>query len=387
MCGSLALPMKIECSLEVELPFVLNLSERTFTVLVEGQQVELAVSNERFSVGFWDGSNPRSIALAMGTIADLAPRFGKLIPGPTASKLKTVISHTFAMDVEDGELPSVPDEDLVAVVQGDLVTPSDPPQQDLESVAKKVVADLSADDLASFRRREQGKRRAREELSNREQLYLQALNRLIRWYAVKTGDFFVEEVGYHQLAATITRGVLRTVSLDGVQVESIPLVEKVPPLVKSPWMRPSPSVVAELETSLQAAADPDFADVLALRAKHLLERTSYRSAIAEAAASLEVAVARAIRSAMVAAGKTSAEIDAELDQTKMNFPKRAEETLKAWCVQGTIELDSTLWTQVKVDRKAHRNAVVHSDREPLRSDAEDVVARFTNMTKLVRQLY
>jgi len=379
--------MKIECSFQVELPFVLNLPTQPFDVVTPGGSLQLHVSNDYFALEFWNGADPRSAGFAIGELADLSARAGKQLTSPPAKKLRTVVRHDFGIEVVETDLPPLSADDEFQTMQSEVIraVAEHMSKEDLEQRAREELDGLNAESRAAFTLRERIRRRAQAELSRVDPYFLQALNRLIRWYAVETQDFFVEEVGLHQLAATTTRGVLRTVAVDGVQIEAIPVVGKVPPLLHTPWMRPAPATVTSLQGRLAAQDDPDFADVLVLRAKHLLERTAYRNAIAEAAAALEVAVARAIRRAMHAASKTTSEIDAELAKTKMKFPERAEVTLKAWCTKGVLELDSPLWTQVKQDRTQHRNAVVHSDREPLQADAEAVVDRFAKMTDLVRK--
>lgn len=379
--------MKIECSFQVELPFVLNLPTQGFDVATAGGVLRLEVSNDCYVIQFWNGNDPRSAGMVIGALPDLSARLGQQLTSPPAKKLRTLVRHDFSIEVTEADLPGLSADDEFQTMQSEVVrtVAEHMSKEELERRARSALDALNADSRASFVLRERVRRRAQAELSRIDPQFLQALNRLIRWYAVETHDFFVEEVGLHQLASTTTRGVLRTVIVDGVQIEAIPVVGKVPPLLHTPWMRPDPAVVASLQGRLAAQDDPDFADVLVLRARHLLERMAFRNAIAEAAASLEVAVARAIRRAMTAAGKTVAEIDAELAKTKMNFPQRAEVTLKTWCAKGVIELDAALWTQVKQDRTQHRNAVVHSDREPLAADAEAVVDRFAKMTDLVRK--
>jgi hypothetical protein len=379
--------MKIECSFQVELPFVLNLPTQGFDVVTAGGTVRLDISNEYYVVQFWNGNDPRSAGMLLGSLADLSARTGQQLTSPPAKKLRTVVRHDFAVDVIENDLPTVSSDEEFQAMQREVIlaSPEHLAKDELDQRAKAALDGLNAESRASFVLHERVRRRGQTELHRLDPYFLQALNRLIRWYAVEMQDFFVEEVGLHQLAATTTRGVLRTIAVDGRQLEAVPVVGKVPPLLHSPWMKPNAAAVTSLAGRLAAADDPDFADVLVLRARHLLERTAFRNAIAEAAASLEIAVARAIRRAMSAAGKTTADIDAELAKTKMKFPERAEVTLKSWCTKGALELDAPLWAQIKQDRTQHRNAVVHSDREPLAADAEAVVERFAKMTVLVRK--
>lgn len=381
--------MKIECSFQVELPFVLNLPTQGFDVATAGGTLRLDVSNDCYVVQFLSGNDSRSPGMLIGALPDLSAQLGQQLGSPPAKRLRTFVRHGFAVDVAEADLPAISPDEVFQAMQREIIvasaSPRSLPMEDLDRQARASLESLSDETKASFVRQERARRRGQAELHRLDSFFLQALNRLIRWYAVEMRDFFVEEVGLHQLAATTTRGVLHTIVVDGRQVEAIPVVGKVPPLLNFPWMQHNPATVASLVGRLAAQDDPDFADVLVLRAKHLLERTSYRNAIAEAAASLEVAVARAIRRVMTVAGRTVAEINTELGNTKTNFPRRAEVTLKMWCGKGVLELDAGLWAQIKQDRTQHRHAVVHSDREPVASDAEAVVERFAKMTDLVRK--
>jgi hypothetical protein len=376
--------MKFVLVVQAELPFMLNLDSRSFSIAVSGGSVVLDVDNEAHVVKVQNPSSPEGVSMLIGGLSDLAAMLQTDAGRLPATKLRTVVRAQAEREVDEAALPPVPATELTALMMSELVRSSSPVSQDqLEAAANDTLSKMSPEHKAAFLLRERQRRYGQGALSKLQDDFVTALNRLIRWYSVDCSDFFVEEVGLHQLAATTTRGVLRTSSVDGKVIETIPVVGKIPPLMTRAWLKHPPATLATLEAHLLAADDPDFARVLVIRARHLLERTAFRNAIAEAAASLEVAVARAIRRKMNAAGKTDAQVDTELEITKMNFPQRAEHYLKKWCTYGVLELDAGLWAQLKTDRIQFRNQVVHSDREPLAAEAHDVVERSVRMTELV----
>lgn len=366
--------MKFELSLQVELPFVLNLPSQAFNVaLPSGSNMTIEVDNDMVMVQM---QNRTSIH---GRRANLAALLKVPEADLPAEKMRTVLSHYLEEDAIEADLPAVDDPTLVDCLTRQHLDPTLTPEQ-LRKRSEDAFSQMSSQDRDALRLRERQRVFGQILVRGLTGSFLLAINRLIRWYTIDCEDFFVEEVSFHQLAGTRLLGVLHRIVVDGAQLECIPLVGKAPPIFPKPWRTHSPATITALEAHIGSMDDPDFAKVLVRRAQHLLERSAFRSAIAEAAASLEVAVARAIRKAMVGAGHSSQAVDVELAKTKMNFPQRAELTLKHWCTVGVKELDLTLWTQLLLDRTAFRNAVVHSDREPNEAEARDVVDRFTKMT-------
>src|SRR5687768_675346 len=103
--------MKIECSFQVELPFVLNLPTQGFDVATPGGQLRLEVSNVCFALQVWNGSEPRSTSVLIGTLPDISARMGQQLTSPPAKKLRTVIRHDFTFEVVDADLPPLSADD------------------------------------------------------------------------------------------------------------------------------------------------------------------------------------------------------------------------------------------------------------------------------------
>lgn len=211
-----------------------------------------------------------------------------------------------------------------------------------------------------------------------------ALNALIRLYMINFKDQFVEEVAMHQLAGTFTNGIFRGIVCDGKQIDSVSEVGKVPPIMRRPWLSYPPAKIEEFKHQLAAKFQPDPVDLLCVRSRSQLERGANRSAIVEASAALETAVARKIRAGFKAQGKTDAEIEACLEKTKMNFPVRANQTLNDAIGKSITQIDNGLWVNVLTHRDNYRHKIAHSDAEPPNADSEKAVNDFTALALLVK---
>jgi hypothetical protein len=376
--------MRFTYKLQCELPFTLCLPNETFHVaLGDGPTFNLDINNEAYSLRC---SSNNKASTAFGTREMLFANFPGLQTHDVSEKMRTVVLHEEHEDIEETSLPAL--DNLIERMEEDLLKQGaryDDPTA-LAADAKQRLADLSGPDLTEFNLRHQQLFHARPKRLPLVREFLRATNRLIRQYMVEIDDPFVEEIGMGHLALTTMLGIFIEVSVDGLVLESGPFVDKVPLVLKHPWRPTTPENILSIHKGVGAPASPDFARVLLRRAESLVERTAYRNAIAEAAAALEIVVTKSIQRAMASQGKSQSEIDTELDSTKFDFQKRAKIQLKSWRGKGAADLDPSLWTQIVSDRRNHRNAIVHSDREPSEEDARDVVARFRRMAELILAL-
>ncbi|NOJ81605.1 hypothetical protein [Myxococcus xanthus] len=376
--------MRFTYKLQCELPFTLCLPNETFHVaLGDGPTFSLGVNNETYSLRFISNGK---MSTAFASREMLLANFPDLQTHDFSEKMRTVVFHEEHEDIDEASLPAL--DNLVECMEEDLVKQGaryDAPTA-LAADAKQRLADLSGPELTEFKLRHQQLFHARPKRLPLASDFLRATNRLIRHYMVEVDDPFVEEIGLGHLALTTMLGIFIEFSVDGLVLESAPFVDKVPLVLKRPWRPITLENTLSIHKGVGAPASPDFARVLLRRAENLVERTAYRNAIAEAAAALEIVVAKSIQRAMASQGKSQSEIDTELDSTKFDFQKRAKTQLKNWRGKGASDLDPSLWTQIVSDRRNHRNAIVHSDREPSETDARDVVARFRRMAELILAL-
>ncbi len=115
----------------------------------------------------------------------------------------------------------------------------------LEARAATELTLMDAETARIFRHQLGRKLTARQRLPAGVPIFQKALNTLVRLYMTRFGDFFVEEVAIHQLAGMVTSGVLIVWSVDGVVVEQVAHVEKVPGIMWGQWYDYGEAAVAE----------------------------------------------------------------------------------------------------------------------------------------------
>ncbi|NOK33640.1 hypothetical protein HMI49_10560 [Corallococcus exercitus] len=379
--------MDFKFSTQCELPFVLNLPDGPYRVaLNQNNAYTITISNQLFSLNFTSNNKKYT---AFGSIEQISTQLN--IPedevAHAATKLRTVTNYSWGEKLDIVNLPQLTIS-LNECMQSELLRHDrkDLIGDNLQISTQREIDILTTEQLLDFETFQRQKLYARQSIPQASDRFLSALNRLIRWYMALINDPFVEEVGFHQLGATSTLGIQFAATVDGKMLESAPFVGKAPSILKSPWRPITDEIAATIQKHLDSASEPDFAAVLLRRAEHSIEITAFRNAIAEAATALEIAVARAIRRGMIKQGKSENDITSELGKTKSRFPQRAEDALRHWCGKGVLELDPVLWAQIRADRASHRNAIVHSDLEPLESETREITARFRKMAEMIFHL-
>lgn len=203
--------------------------------------------------------------------------------------------------------------------------------------------------------------------------YQKALNTLIGQYSYVRGDFFVEPLTMHTLEGTYCYKFI-----DGKVVDQTKVAGKIPTIVTNrSWMNDIDS--ADLQT-LKNRLISNYAvpptKSLILTAKNLLERGEYRSAIIEANAGLEIAVAEKITEKMKIAGENDLDIDNYLSRTETNFYQRCDYQLKAKASKSFVTDNTTLWDSINSHRKTFRHKIAHTSLIPDLTDVEVIIKDF-----------
>lgn len=376
--------MKLERLYMVELPFVLNLPDGEYPVQINGQTILLEVAQNQFAVPVGTAEKPD---YRIGSLDGLKSIFGEQLQLVPRLPLRTAVKMHAEIEIPSGEIIKPSESDVAdeyatqLIVEGRATAVGEA----LIAEAKEALKTLAPEEykqLADFT----GKRlTAKAKFPTREiATFHDALNMLIRLYMTHFNDCFVEELALHQLGSTILRGIHRSLYVDGVQVDTFSVVGKIPPIMRKPWLAHDGAKVIDFKGQLARGVQPDPVELLCVRGKGQLERGANRSAIIEASAALETAVERRIRAALKADGKNDSEIENELDETKMNFPGRAEQTLKAAIGKSITEIDQGLWNKVKSHRKNYRHKIAHADAEPAKDESERAVNDFTALARLVK---
>jgi hypothetical protein len=368
----------------VELPFVLNLPDGDYVVPLDTGTITLQIAQSQLAVPFYSNG---TIDYRIGSAKELAIVFGDNLGKHYRYPLRTNVKQNHSVSVEEADLVKPSEKQIIEGYMSVLIR---------AGKTANAGDDFFAEATEAFNKLSEAERIAHCDLSVKKltaaklfpptgfRNFHLALNSIIRLYMTHFNDHFVEEVALHQLGSTFTTGIFRIMVCDGKQIDSVSEVGKVPPMMKEPWLLHPQEKLEEFKKQLAAKFQPDPVDLLCVRSRSQLERGANRSAIIEASAALETMVVRKVRAGFKTQGKTDAEIDACLEKTKKDFPKRANQTLKDAIGKSIAEIDNALWVNVLKHRENYRHKIAHSDAEPPNADSEKAVSDFTALALLVK---
>jgi len=374
--------LQFRCSIMCELPFMLNLPSGTYSVMGGGASIDLDLLQEQIAV-YFDQER-----FAIGDPTSLRQQLGSQYEQLHKQQLRTILRQRLSRTVEESDLPPVSDQDILDDMQTAILRQSPPgtfhqKNQELQDEAKCRVEALSVQERAAFALASAKWRLGRQ--MPRSDEFLEGVNALIRLYMERFNDFFVEEVAIHQLASQAPlRGVFVDVSCDGEALDHYGIVLRFPPMMRRPWLNHPAEKVQVFASDLAAGVLPDSTNLLGVRARAFLQRGAYRSAIIEASAALDHALSRKIREGYQKAGKLVLEIEAILKKpSNQRFDERAKTLLKEATGQSAAAFDNTLWSNVVDHRSKLRQGVTHSDADPPKKEAEQVVGDFLRLAELI----
>ncbi|RJS63029.1 hypothetical protein [Priestia filamentosa] len=218
-------------------------------------------------------------------------------------------------------------------------------------------------------------------LSNPD-LFLSAINQLIKAYSVFRDDFFVEKCTLHTL-----RGIQVTQFVDNIQWQGFRRVGKLPPIINKQWLPDiTQQELIEFKNILQNGVEIDPLKSLIIVSKNLLEKGETRAAIINISAVLEYSVERKIRTRLLARGKTEQSIKNILNATKLNFRDRCDKTLKRATGKSLVTNYPNEWSTVNTLRKKFRHLIAHSVLEPTYTDTENMIEEFEKVIAIVESL-
>lgn len=372
--------MDFICTMQCQLPFMLNLPTGSYTVVVDGSPFTLEVLQEQFAVHFDDKQ------FAIGPRDWLRSQFGDKLNSARSEALRTVVRHTSTLKVEAADLPNVSDEDVCedmqAVIIGEAPTKHSGDKEGLRAEAQGRLDAMRPDQLQAFRLT-CAQRRASSKMPAPDR-FLTALNKLIRLYMQRFNDFFVEEVTYHQLASeSPLMGVFVHITCDGDLVHNYGHVGKIPPIMRRPWQVHPEDQVRQFTTDLAAGAEPDPGALLAVRAMAFLERGATRSAIIEASAALDLGLTKKLVEGFKKKGMTDPQVEDKLKE-EIRFRERGKKVLKEATGQSAADLDQVLWMKVVQFRDKYRDMIAHSDVEPTVQEATEAVQAFLGLVQRIQ---
>ncbi|MBM7554443.1 hypothetical protein [Thalassobacillus pellis] len=213
--------------------------------------------------------------------------------------------------------------------------------------------------------------------------YHKALNTFIKQYRYVRNDFFVEPLTIHTLEGTFVQTYI-----DNNLYEQYKHAGKAPSIIThSQWMPDiSPIELQELKNNLVSFYRINPSKELIITARNLLERGEYRSAVIEANAALEIAVAEKITEKMKENGDSTTVIDAYLARTETNFYQRCDYQLKAKTSFSFVTDNSTLWRVISAHRKTFRHKIAHTALTPPSNEVEGIIDDYERAIQWVESL-
>lgn len=378
--------MHFEHTILMELPFILNVPDGKYDVTLPSGAICALTIHSKYYAGS-DGAFEYASNKAYGPKHSLPSAF----PGASnmsVVKLRTVVEMRLERTIEEAAAKQPTETDLVDQISRELI------QQRATNSSGEALRTESATILSGYspQQREQLRGTCLRRLIARELFppklgddFLAAVNIFVRQYMVTVEDFFVEEVALHQVTGTTMGGVLHHTRCDGVEVESVTTVGLIPPIMRSPWFEhPKPKIDA-LKQAVAAGTLPNAIELLGIRARHLVECGAHRSAIIEAAAALETAIARRLIAALIAGGKSESDAIQFLKDNK-RFCDRGKTHFKAIVGQSLADHSPALWSRVVVHRENLRHKIAHSDLEPSATETKAAVDDFLAMAKIAQTI-
>lgn len=353
---------------------MLNLPSGAYPVLVNGDIEQLELAQEQFAVPMGGGAY-RLMPL------NHVPKDGT----GSAQALRTLVKLRETRNADSDQLPAVPEEALVDEIARQQIFLGNPlAGQELTDAARAELNgfdDESRGSLSGFVSRKLHCR----DLFSPEKIsrFIAATNTLVRRYMVDFGDPFAEEIVLHHLASTWTSGVLQVLQCDDALLDSVHFAGKIPPIMRRPWVNHPAERVDNLRVALASGAPVDPIELLAARANAFLERGATRSAVIEASAALESAVARRLRNALIKSGLSEGEAIDRLRSTP-RFPDRCKSLMREFAGVSLADVEPSLWEQVTKHRDNYRHKVTHDDSEPSLDAAREAVQDFMALARIAQ---
>lgn len=385
--------MKLKVLFTNELPFMIQLPNGEYVVRVpisptEEKDFKLRLSDEVFRLHINPFANAKTAKYIEGEKADLETFIVRnKIPNYAFSPCKSYISCSFEVELQFKQemYDEVTDENLIERMKTHYASIENKTQitsDELDKKARNDFVQLTSEEIKE-KKEEYIIYKVLSQLGHLVYPYHQALNKFIKQYAYIRNDIFVETLTMHTLEGTYVQKFI-----DNQLVETIKAAGKMPTI--SPyqkWMNEiDPADLDTLKQRLITGFDIPPTKDLIIMARNLCERGEYRSAIINSSAALEVAVEQKIIEKMTANGKTQAEIDAYLEETKTKFKKRCNRQLKQQTGKSFPVDNSTLWNKIDSHRNRYRHKIAHSSLMPNERDTEEAINDFEAAVKWVEAL-
>jgi hypothetical protein len=376
-------PIKFSRVIQGELPFTLNLPSGSYGVNVDGCTYHLEILQGRVTIAI------DAKSWIIGTPEELQARFGDRWDSIHKHELRTVVRHDDAFSLTREELPTPDNEQLRdaairKMLENNPGYVSGP--DGLQADAQRALAELNAEDHASFVTDTTIRLASRRGFPPKDvEVFCQAVNLLIRLYMANFNDFFVQEITESHFSGTAFHGIHVSTYCNDQSLETARHVGgRFPHMIRRPWLEHPQAEVDRFTASLETTPDPDPVVLLNVRARSLLMRGGYRSALLEASAAFDLCLVRKIRSGYAAKGKSDAEIDTILDANR-HLDDKAKKVLKDAVGKSGAELEPQLWQRF-ITHRQQRGRVAHTFVEPKLSEATEAVEDMIRLAALIEAI-
>lgn len=378
-----------------ELPFMIQLPDDNYVVninCVDGGERDFTINlnNNIFRLHMNQFANKRTKRWLDGDREEIEEFISNnRIVQYAIVKLKTYVSCTFENEFEIKEemVATIDDRDIISELSSLHVRNARKNNVQInseiaENRALETFNSLNEDEIQSYKHQVILKR----ELNKMGRLvydFQNALNILIEQYRYIRNDIFVEPLTMHTLEGTYCYQYL-----NGNLIEEYKAAGKIPTIITDDvWMNEiDPTDLDTLKDRLKSRFSVPAIESLILSAENLLERGSFRSAVVEASAALEIAVENKITEKMKNEGVSNTEIDEYLAKTETNFYQRCDYQLKAKTSKSFVEHNRSLWDIINENRKTFRHKIVHSSLNPEPEIVNKIILDYKNAIEWVESL-
>lgn len=387
--------MKLKTVFSNEMPFMIQLPSGDYHVKVKygsnGEEYELILTLTDQMYRLHLDKQPREGFYIDGLVSELNEYIeNQKLENYTFMPLKSYITCSIKKDLtitkEMAELIS-PEDIKEKIIKPFLISEgirSREPKygEELDDETQEMYKKYTEEEI-NMMREEVITKRALFELTSIIPLYHQALNVFINQYRHIRNDFFVEPLTIHTLKGTFVETFV-----DDNLYEQIKHAGKVSSIIThSQWMPEIlPAELQELKNRLISYYTVNPSKELIITARNLLERGEYRSAVIEANAALEIAVAEKITDKMKANGDSEAIIDAYLSGTETNFYRRCNYQLKEKTFSSFVMDNSTLWNVINTHRKTFRHKIAHTALTPPSNEVEGIINDYESAIQWIESL-
>ncbi|MEN4978970.1 hypothetical protein ABEI05_12705 [Erwinia billingiae] len=354
----------------IELPYILNLPDGTYTYKYNNENVEIKINNNFYAMSTLSPSLP--LTKAIGPIDQLS---NNIPDGCYLIKTKSILS--FQLECTINKLTDATHSDLINEIRRHHHQVDHYPT---EEEGEKLISAFSADEYKAFEQRVKIFKTSLEIFpAGDAPKYILLANHFIKYYCLHFDDHIAEEISIYQLASSLTNGVMQQHFFDGMMISSAPYVGgSIFPLMRNALFLHDEKKTESFRTSLLNDELNRTSELLLLRARNLETKGAYRSATIEASAAMENFILTTIRDKMLISGHCPDKTSTYL-KNNWKFEERCKRIFKEFFGVTVCEIAPHAWECVKLDRDNTRHRTTHTSYEPSENDTNLIIKNISTL--------